>query len=252
MKKILFLLSLFNSFSAYSSLRGGCPSYESEYGVGYLQDLTQTPVLAMIKDDLESSNLLGNIHFTPYQNQTDYIYYQNGNIFSKTPFQNFKKNGVQEFFYENQNLLSSIPYQNDQINGTVRVFYIDGSIKMTLTYQNGKKIGTGEMFFQNGQTMLKESYQDGKINGIQYQYYPNGILQSSISYKNGIFNGPSKLYYMNGDVLASLLFENGEIVQNICYPVLGEQSQLNDIALYKLKFGMRPINCFSASEALNY
>lgn len=252
MKTLLFITFCLLNLPLYASLRGNCPSYESEYGNNCLLDLNQIPILQLVKDDLEESNLLGNIEYTPKENQIDYIYYQNGNIFAKTPYQNFKKNGIQEFFYSNQNLLASIPYQNDMISGDIQVFYIDGSIKMKVTYQNGKKIGTGLMFFPNGNTALKETYQNGFINGMQYQYYPAGNMQSTLSYTNGILDGPAKLYYENGDVLASLIFENGNLVQNICYTPMGERSTLNQIDLYKLKFGMRPINCFTISEALNY
>ena len=252
MKKILFIVLCLLNFPSSANLRGNCPSYESEYGKNCFLDLNQVPILQMIKTDLESSNLLGNIKYTPTANQIDYIYYQNENIFAKTPYQNFKKNGVQEFFYSNQNLLASIPYQNDIINGLVQVFYIDGSTKMKVTYLNSKKTGTGFMFYPNGNTSLKETYKNGLIHGIQYQYYYDGALQSSLSFKNGILNGPSKLYYENGDILATLIFENGNLIQNICYTPLGEQSSLNQIDLYKLKYGMRPINCFIFSEAQNY
>ena len=252
MKKILFFAVCLLSFPLYANLRGNCPSYESEYGKNYLLDLNQKPILQMVKNDLEGSNLLGNITYTPKENQIDYLYYQNNNIFAKTPYQNFQKNGTQEYFYSNQNLLASIPYQNDIINGLVQVFYIDGSTKMKVTYLNGKKIGTGLMLFPNGNTALKETYQNGHINGIQYQYYYGGNLQSSLSFKNGILDGPTKLYYENGDILATLIFEKGTLIQNICYTPLGEQSSLNQIELYKLKYGMRPINCFIFSEAQNY
>ena len=252
MKKLLFLILCFTGFSSFASQRGGCPSYESEYGQNYFQDLNQLPILQMVKNDLEESNLLGNIVYLPKENQIDYLYYQNGNIFAKTPYQNFKKNGPQEFFYSNQNLLISIPYQNDIINGMVQAFYIDGSTKLKVTYLNGKKTGTGLMFYPNGNLALKETYQNGLIQGIQYQYYPDATVQSILSFNNGVLNGPSKLYYENGDILATLIFENGVLVQNICYTPLGEQSSLNQIALFKLKYGMRPINCFVMSESQNY
>lgn len=253
MKKFILLFLCFSHLSANAiSLRGDCPSYAAEYGNDVFFDLNQQPILKMVKDDLEESNLLGNINQTPGNNNTVYIYYQNGNIFSKTPYQNFQKNGIQSFFYMNKNSLASIPFQNNLIHGSVQVFYIDGSIKMNVTYQNGIKIGTGYMYYQNGNIQLKENYQNGAINGTQYQYYPNGETQSVLTYSNGVLNGPVKLYYENGDVLANLIFDNGILTQNICYTPLGERSQLNNIALYKLKFGMRPIECFSFSEALAY
>lgn len=252
MKKILFLFIILFSLNTFASLRGDCPSYESEYGKDCFLDLNQEPVLKIIKEDLEDSNLLGNIHFKPQKNKPDYIYYQNGNIFAKTAYQNFKKTGFQEFFYPNQNLLARIPYQNDIIDGAVQVFYIDGTLKMTVTYQMGKKINTGKMFYQNGNLALTENYQNGLITGIQHKYYSNGNLQSTLSYQNGILNGPAKLFYNNGNILADLIFSEGKITQNICYTPLGEQSFLNNIGLYKLQYGMQPIECFKEFEAEAY
>ena len=84
------------------------------------------------------------------------------------------------------------------------------------------------------------------------QFYDNGTLQSSISYHQGIMDGPATLYYPNTNLLEELLFKEGNVVENICYTEVNQTSHLNNIGLFKLKYGMRPIDCFYNSEALAY
>ena len=61
MKKIGFLCLCLLYLPAHASLRGDCPSYEAMYGNDTLYDLTSHPVLELVKEDMEKSNLLGNI-----------------------------------------------------------------------------------------------------------------------------------------------------------------------------------------------
>ena len=131
-------------------------------------------------------------------------------------------------------------------------YYVNGNQMMNVTYQDGKKVGTGYMYYNDGTVQLKENYIDGKIEGEQLQFYDNGTLQSSISYHQGIMDGPATLYYPNTNLLAELLFKEGNVVENICYTEVNQTSHLNNIGLFKLKYGRRPIDCFYNSEALAY
>lgn len=246
MQKALYILiiSFFLTTPVFANDRGACIPYFAEYGENVLYDLNQVPVLEMVKNDLEKSNLLGNIPSAPQGDAVQKLFYQNGSLFMETPFLNGKKNGIQKIYYNNQNLLTQINYVDDQINGDVTVYYSNGNVKMTVTYQNGQKTGSGKMFYWNGNLQLVENYQNGLLEGVQTQYYEDGMtVQSIIPYTQGIINGTVKLYYSDATVLAIVAFEQGIVTSNTCYTKVSQQSSLNKIGLYKLQNGMRPIYC---------
>lgn len=247
MKKVFFILLCFflSSFNTYASDRGPCVSYESEYGKDILYDLNEVPILEAVKTDLEKANLLGNLPSSLNQGTSiQKIFYQDGSLLMETPFLNNKKNGSQKIYYDNQNLLAQVPYVNGLIHGDMTVYYSNGNIKMSIAYQNGKRTGTGKMFYENGNIQLSETYQNGLREGVQTQYYSDGMtIQSVIPYKDGKINGTVKLYYPDTTTLAIVEFDQGNVVSNMCYTKMSQTSSLNQIALYKLRNGMRPIYC---------
>lgn len=268
MKKLLFLAGLlfFKTALAQPTCEG--LPYSVLYGDDVIYDLNQRPLLESLRQELEDSDLLGNLpsfklfvdsfepqsypngnqlvsfQIAPYSTQgIQNIFYENGNLFTTIPFKNNLKSGTQKVYYNNGTLFAEIPYTSDEIDGELITYHSDGNVKMKQSFNHNVPVNTGKMFHSNGNVQLIQAYQNGLINGTQIQYYINGIIQSIIPYSNGVINGTVRLYYPDSTLLAEIDYLNGKVVSNKCFTPVGQISKLNAIGIYQLENGIRPIGC---------
>lgn len=262
-------------FCLLSHLAWGQPFSESVpynilYGDWLWRDLNQQPLLASMKQELANSDLLGNLpSFDLFKKDTNqrtypngnrllsfdinnpdlpdgiqYIYYENGNIMARIPFKNNLKSGTLRIYYPNAVLFAEIPYQADQMNGTLQTYYPMGTLKMEQPFENNRPVQTGKMFHSDGSLQLEQSYENGFANGAQTQYYNDGVtVQSVIPYKEGWIDGTVWLYYPDSTPLAEVTYQNKSIISNKCWTSVGQVSELNQIGIYQLENGIRPIQC---------
>ena len=273
MKKYLLIFSMFFLRVAFAQPLSECPPYSVLYGNDIIFALNQKPLLASLKQDLNNSDLLGNIpsfslfkqstHTQSYPNGNrllsfqlmpdsnqgiQNIFYENGNLFTAIPFENNLKSGTQKIYYQNGLLFAEIPYTSDQIDGELIVYHIDGTIKMKQSFNQGIPIGTGYMYHSNGNPQLVQSYQNGLINGTQTYYYTDGTVQSVLPYSNGIISGTARVYYPDSTLLAEIQYKNNQIISNKCYTSVGQISKLNAVGIYQLENNIYPIECPYQSE----
>lgn len=274
MKKFLFLAGLLFIKTALAQPTCEGLPYSVLYGDNVvIYDLNQKPLLEPLRQELEQSDLLGNLpSFKLFQDSFEAqsypdgnqlvsfqimpdstqgiqnIFYENGNLFTTIPFENNLKSGTQKIYYDNGILFAEIPYTSDKIDGELITYHSNGNMKMEQSYHNNVPVNTGKMFHSNGNVQLIQSYQNGLINGTQIQYYINGIIQSIIPYSNGIINGIVRLYYPDSTLLAEINYLNGKVISNKCFTPVGQVSKLNAIGIYQLENGIRPIKCFYQNE----
>ncbi len=248
MKKSLLFLCVMYASQSLANNRGACLPYSALYGDEAFYDLYNEPILQMTNTDLSKANLLGNIN-----TEKEKIFYSGNDLFMYTPRSNGMKNGVQKIYYKSGVLLAKIPYRNDMLQGDVEVYYPSTNIKMHQSYDNNLPINTGKMYFENGNIALTQNYQNGQIDGIQTRYFHDGNqIESTISYSNGTLNGNSKIYYETNELLAEVNFQDDVIISNTCYDKYRNQASLNQMGLYKVKWGMRPIYCPTWTEFGDY
>jgi antitoxin component YwqK of YwqJK toxin-antitoxin module len=90
-------------------------------------------------------------------------YYSNGNVSIKGQ-KNSKgqEEGLWEGFYEDGNIFSRTPYVGGLIDGIEEVFYDNGNIRWRIPYKEGKADGIEEWFYPNGNIAKTRLWKDGK------------------------------------------------------------------------------------------
>lgn len=91
----------------------------------------------------------------------DYLeYYESGQLYSKSTYDNGLRQGVKVLYYENGNKKSEMTYKDDEIEGIASYYNEDGTLKTTKTYI--QSILHGEVInFNHGKTTTSELYYDG-------------------------------------------------------------------------------------------
>ncbi len=91
-------------------------------------------------------------------------YYDNGNVSIKGQ-KNSKgqREGIWEWFYENGNIYWRTPYKKGKADGIQEGFYSNGNILCRTPYKEGKRDGIHEEFYSNGNIHWRASYKEGKL-----------------------------------------------------------------------------------------
>jgi antitoxin component YwqK of YwqJK toxin-antitoxin module len=190
-------------------------------------------------------------------NDIKYTYYKNGNIKSKVPLINGKKNGYKYTYYDNGSLKIKVNYINDKREGKRVWYYKNGNIRVNDNYKNDKHHGIMKKYYESGQIKAEAEYILGKRvdkliqyyeNGhkkVEYGknytifYYENGLKKKYITRKNkkrdGLYieykNNTKKQYYIKGQ------YKNGKkigtweyysIFDNFIYKIITYKNDLKD------------------------
>lgn len=96
------------------------------------------------------------------------FYYPNGQIKSRTFFENNKKHGVAKSWHKNGALMSKIKYVKGKKDGQYFVNYKNGKPKYKGLYDMNKQVGDWVRFSKTGDTIAVEKYNKGNVQVIQY------------------------------------------------------------------------------------
>jgi len=163
------------------------------------------------------------------------VYFQEGGIKSKTPFDNGLENGLAMEFSREGNIINLIEYKKGFVVNRERVNRKDG---------NGLKQGKWKYFYENGIVRLEGTYKDDKKNGyfkeydkdgnmlsvskfvddiiqedvaelveleVRTDYYPNGRIKTIASYKDDVPEGVRREYDESGKIKKAYIFKEGII-----------------------------------------
>ena len=125
-------------------------------------------------------------------------YYANGKIYSKSPYENGKRHGIQKKYFINGNPSYEINYQNGELSGDYKSYYINGNINET------------------GQSL------ENFYNGAWKSYYSNGTLKIDYTYNKGYLDGLYKYYDTDGKIYYEYLYRKGEVIEYKYYNKKGE------------------------------
>jgi antitoxin component YwqK of YwqJK toxin-antitoxin module len=152
------------------------------------------------------------IFFSFYANAEEKIqYYTNGNIKTRTNYENGVIDGLQIGYYENGNIKFEASFKNNKLNGITIGYYENGNIKAQDVYIAGILNGEVTAYFENGEMERNEIYNNGKKEGISKVFYDNGQLKSEMFYKNSKVEGIENLYDRNGNLVLKASYKNGEL-----------------------------------------
>lgn len=131
---------------------------------------------------------------TNYINPTNYTvlsYHNNGNLKSKTIFENSKKQGLEEFFSK------------------------DNELEIEKLYQNGKIVS--KLVYQRGKKQKEEKFTETHL--IIKLYHQNGIIkqEKSITKANKIKDGVWNDYDDNGNLIFTEEYENNRLKSSGSY-----------------------------------
>jgi antitoxin component YwqK of YwqJK toxin-antitoxin module len=101
-------------------------------------------------------------------------YYENGQIWIDTTYQNDQKHGKYTEYHKNGQIWIDTTYQNDQKHGKYTCYH-NGQILIDTTYQNGQKHGKYTEYHKNGQIWIDTTYQNDQKYG-KYICYHNGQI----------------------------------------------------------------------------
>ena len=124
---------------------------------------------------------------------------------------------VEKEYYENGNLWIETPYQNGKVDGIVKEYYENGNLATEIPYKNGKIEGIEKWYYENGNLNIEIPFKNDKREGMVKWYYESGNLESEIPHKNDEAHGNLKYYTEDGKLLALLKAENGKITSGKCY-----------------------------------
>ena len=89
------------------------------------------------------------------------IYYENGNLFLESFFDNNKRTGCWKFYYENGTVAYQGNYLEDKKEGEWLIHDINGNLKIKEVFKNGK-ILEPNYFYSNKQLLTDSNFKKGK------------------------------------------------------------------------------------------
>ncbi|MDR0437601.1 MAG: hypothetical protein LBH22_04780 [Bacteroidales bacterium] len=162
------------------------------------------------------------------------IFYKNGAIKQRTPFDKGVEQGVEYDFAEDGVITGITEYRRGFITSRQRInrrdkngwkqgawkfFYPDLMVQMEGTYLNDKKNGYFKYYdtlgnltevkkFTNGE--LEQSTQDLAQVEVRTEYHPNGTPKLMLTYKNGQLEGVAREYDEEGKIIKGVVFKEGK------------------------------------------
>jgi len=138
--------------------------------------------------------------------------YDEGWLFSTTPYIKGRKNGIMRLYYfTNKKIKSEIPYVNDTIYGIRKDYYeATCNLKCETPYSGNLMNGMQKSYRTDGKTISSEiTFVSGKRNGLTREYYQDGKLQYEIPYSSDKKNGIEKMYMENGELAWEATYTTG-------------------------------------------
>ena len=133
-------------------------------------------------------------------NETQYTYYENGQIKAELSHKDGKAHGKMTTWFENGKKRGESNYKEDKKDGKFTHWYSTGAIKSESNYKNDKLYGKFIWWHENGQKYLEVNNKDDKLDGKETYWFENGQIQSVNNYKDGKRNGKQTSWYENGQI----------------------------------------------------
>ena len=76
------------------------------------------------------------------------VYYEDGQIAHKIPYQDGKRQGMATFYYRDGRFKFQIPYEDDQIHGIKRRYSFMGNLTWEIPYIHGKRHGIARRYYK--------------------------------------------------------------------------------------------------------
>jgi antitoxin component YwqK of YwqJK toxin-antitoxin module len=192
------------------------------------------------RDGISKTYTANETIITPYVNDfvsgTREVFYRNGNIKQRTPFENGVEQGIEYDFSQEGDITSITEYRRGFIVGRQRInrrdrnglrqgswkfFYPNLVVQMEGAFLNDKKNGffkyydsLGDLIevkrFTNGE--LEENTQELAQVEIKTEYHPNGTPKLTATYKNGVLEGVAREFDEEGRIVKGVVFQEGKVV----------------------------------------
>ncbi len=115
------------------------------------------------------------------------IYYPNGNLKEEKNNKYGKLNGYYKSYYENGQLKNEGYYKNNQRKGFWKFYYENGSLKKRVNYRYGKRRGYFRSYYDNGQLQSEGNFIDiEEKQGLWTFYHDNGQLREQHLYQDKV------------------------------------------------------------------
>lgn len=120
-------------------------------------------------------------------------------------------NGVLVSYFENGNLKSRVPYKNGRKNGREEQWYANGNQAIERFYEQGVKVDIHQGWYTNGQQQFEYHFdQEGRYHGLHKEWYQTGQLAKNFNFTNGKEDGHQRLWKPDGSIKANFKVRNSE------------------------------------------
>ena len=203
MKKLLILLLLSTSFSAFAG--------------SHLESLVDGFCYESVKVQVRNDRFFLPNQSLPYSGENICVYSKNGQYHSQGLITNGKQDGWWTWWKENGELWKKEQYKDGDKTGYKKLtFNENGQIELEKIYLNDKLIGeTKYKYYDNGQIKSEENYKDGKQDGKSTGWYENGQISSEGNFKDG--TGVYFHFYENGQISSEGNFKDGKFIGETKY-----------------------------------
>ena len=161
------------------------------------------------------SNEIIRIKYTRKDNQeTNELYYDNGQQYTKETYLNGRKEGLCESWYKNGNKKDTYYIKNGLYYGFSKEWYKNGKIKQMVSYLYGKPHGIRKEWYENGTLKVDNNGE------LHTRWYENGNMEkyedeflSKNWYENGLpefkgFRNEMIIYWYENNQLQSKTINN--------------------------------------------
>lgn len=140
---------------------------------------------------------------------TSYMYFPNGLLNLKIPFEEGKING-DVMLYKNGVLSRTLPYTDGKVgSGEMVEYHPIGTINMKLQLSEGKANGPFKSFYDSGEVYREGKQKDGNLEGERITYFKSGEVSYVENYLEGELDGEYISYYRDGQIQAKGQFKEG-------------------------------------------
>ena len=248
MKKLLLLLfSILISLSSFGKTVCVETDAENRSGIMYLpNEVSGFTGQNLCKYNNGQLWRKGNYIDGILDNETEYIYYDNGQVKMESNWTfdpldgEIKLNGKVTDWYESGELMVERNYKNGGLDGKTFIWFKNGQLKSQGSYKNNKRDGTSIWYYKNGNKWQAVSYkasvtvsmtswhENGNLeskskwkdnltkDGLQVRWHENGKIKSQGNYIDHQKQGDWTFWDENGQIDAEVFFKNGQCLRGNC------------------------------------
>ncbi len=110
-------------------------------------------------------------------------YFANGNIKSRVPLVNGKKEGKMTDYFQDGQIRAERWFKDDLQTGRTVFFFPGGRVQEVQYYSAGKREGGDTIWYENGQVQFTVQLKDDKKNGYLHKWSPDGIIVFEARYE---------------------------------------------------------------------